>query len=399
MLVGIVGKPSSGKSTLLNALCLTDAKMGDYPFTTIQANRGVALVRIDCPCGSLDDDCEPRTGTCTNGVRYVPVEMLDVAGLVPGASEGKGMGNRFLDDLRQADALIHVVDASGTTDEEGNKVEDHEPFLDIQWLNAELEAWVHNILFSDWQKASRRLEQDPTKAVDLIVDKLSGLGANVALVKDAINGAGLLGSNPRIWTDEEQQKMAHNLRLLLFPMVVAANKMDMAQAPGKITSIKDKEETLHVIPTSGLAELTLRRAAEDGVIDYQLGTDGFSFLVDPATDKRSNVLEAIKERILQQSGSTGVTDLIEYAVFKLLGLLPVFPVENQTKLTDQDGRVLPDVFLVPHGTTAKQLAGKVHSDLQDNFINAILITDNNKPISADHILEHGAVVKINARAK
>ncbi|MHA2504438.1 MAG: YchF-related putative GTPase [Candidatus Kariarchaeaceae archaeon] len=399
MLVGIVGKPSSGKSTLLNALCLTDAKMGDYPFTTIQPNRGVSFVRVECPCGSLNEDCNPRTGFCEGGVRYVPIEMLDVAGLVPGASEGKGMGNKFLDDLRQAHALIHVVDSSGTTDEEGNKVESHDASKDIAWLNSELEAWIFQILFGDWQKASRRLEQDPTKAVDLIVDKLSGLGATVSIVKDAIKTAGLLGTNPRVWTVDEQKSMAHNLRLELFPMVIAANKMDMANSSQNIEKMKVEYKELKIIPTSGLAELTLRKASEDGIIQYKLGSDSFSFQVDPETDKRSKILEAIGERILQQSGSTGVTVLLEFAVFELLNLIPVFPVENQTKLTDHDGRILPDVFLVPKGTTAKQFAGKIHSDLQDNFINAILITDNNKPISADHELGHADVVKINAKSK
>ena len=131
MIIGIVGKPSSGKTTILNALCMTDAKMGNYPFTTINPNRGIAYVRVPCPCRDLDTNCNPRTGSCQEGTRYVPIEVLDVAGLVPGASEGKGLGNQFLDDLRQANVLIHVLDTSGTTDAEGNDVDSYNPVDDI----------------------------------------------------------------------------------------------------------------------------------------------------------------------------------------------------------------------------------------------------------------------------
>src|SRR3989338_977131 len=115
MLIGVVGKPSTGKSTFFKASTLADVEIANYPFTTIKPNRAVVFVKIECVDKEFGKQCSPRIGYCVNGKRFVAVELLDVAGLVPGAHEGKGLGNQFLNDLNQADALIHIVDISGST--------------------------------------------------------------------------------------------------------------------------------------------------------------------------------------------------------------------------------------------------------------------------------------------
>ncbi|MHA1224657.1 MAG: GTPase [Candidatus Heimdallarchaeaceae archaeon] len=152
MLIGIVGKPSCGKSTFLNALTMVDAKVGDYPFTTVEPNRGTAYVRSPCVCKKLEVTDNPKNSICRDGIRYLPVQILDVAGLVPGASKGRGLGNKFLDDLRQADVLIHVVDASGSLDAEGNVVDkgSWNPLDDIDFLEAEIDAWLYAIIQRDY---------------------------------------------------------------------------------------------------------------------------------------------------------------------------------------------------------------------------------------------------------
>src|SRR3989338_7459591 len=109
MLVGVVGKANVGKSTFFKAATLADVEIANYPFATIKPNHGVGFVKIDCIDKEFNIQCNPREGYCVSGYRFVPVNMIDVAGLVPGAHEGKGMGNQFLDDLNQADVLIHVV--------------------------------------------------------------------------------------------------------------------------------------------------------------------------------------------------------------------------------------------------------------------------------------------------
>ncbi|MHA2042051.1 MAG: GTPase, partial [Candidatus Thorarchaeota archaeon] len=93
--VGIVGKPSCGKTSFTNAACMTDFKEGSYPFTTIEANVGVTHVRTPCACGDFDVDDNPQNSVCIERIRLVPIKLIDVAGLVPGAHKGRGMGNQF----------------------------------------------------------------------------------------------------------------------------------------------------------------------------------------------------------------------------------------------------------------------------------------------------------------
>ncbi|MCY3411499.1 MAG: redox-regulated ATPase YchF [Candidatus Heimdallarchaeota archaeon] len=397
MLVGVVGKPSSGKSTILNALCMTDAKMGAYPFTTVKANRGVGYVTVTCPCTTLETSCTPRTGKCENGLRYLPIEILDVPGLVPGASEGKGMGNQFLDDLRQADMLIHVVDVSGTTDEEGNEVDTYDPLQDIRWVDEEIIKWISNTLYKGWDRVAKKLEADRTKLYEVLQEKLSGLGATVLKVKTAVRTVGIGDKNPREWTEEERYHVVKELKALLFPMIIAANKIDKSTAEEHFDKMKQEFPQYQIIGTSGLAELTLRKLDKAGIISYIPGSSSID-IKDP-THKQIAVASTIQEKLLDIRQSTGVNQLLHDAVFDYLNLVAVFPVEDTTHFTDKDGRVLPDAFLVPKGTTAKQFAGKIHSDLADRFINAILANQNNKRISATYELEQGDVVKIVSAVK
>ncbi len=400
MLIGIVGKPSSGKTTILNALCLTDAKMGDYPFTTIKPNRGVAYVRINCHCSDLDGDCQPRTGRCENGIRFVPIELLDVAGLVPGASEGKGMGNQFLDDLRQADAFIHVVDTSGQSDAEGNQTTNYDPSDDVIWLNDELTSWVSNILFKDWEKLSRKLDADRSKTVESMADRLSGLGATIPIVKSAMMKSNLLEKTPKLWEEEEKMEFADIIRKLMFPSVIAANKSDKKTAPENIEKLNQRFPDETIVNTSGLAELVLRNADKADKIKYIPGSKEIEILGDATKpDKSISVILAIKENIFDKDNTTGISKLLEICVFDILKLIAVFPVEDSTHLTDHDGRILPDVFLVPEGTTAKEFAGKVHTDLQKTFINGLLVNENNKRIAATHEMKNRDIIKIVAAQK
>ena len=174
MKVGLVGKPNAGKSTFFNAVTSAVAQIGDYPFTTIDKNVGIAHVRKPCPSKELGLIPNPNNSLSEDGIRYIPIEVIDVAGLVPGAHEGKGMGNKFLDDLRQADVLIHVVDSSGKTDLEGNSVELADPLEEISFLENELHHWIANIIIRNWSRSARAVEAGE-KIENFLSERLAGL--------------------------------------------------------------------------------------------------------------------------------------------------------------------------------------------------------------------------------
>ncbi|MBS3143663.1 50S ribosome-binding GTPase, partial [Candidatus Woesearchaeota archaeon] len=177
MLIGLIGKPSSGKSTFFKASTLAEVEIANYPFTTIKPNSGIGFVSVDCVDKEFNKQCNPREGFCINHRRFIPVQMMDVAGLVEGASEGKGKGNQFLDDLRQADGFIHVIDISGSTDKDGNPVEplSHDPSNDVEFLDHELDMWYYQLLKKGWDKFARKVQGENQDIKKALAKQLSGL--------------------------------------------------------------------------------------------------------------------------------------------------------------------------------------------------------------------------------
>jgi ribosome-binding ATPase YchF (GTP1/OBG family) len=306
LLIGIVGKPSSGKSTFLNAACRTAAKVGAYPFTTIEPNPGTAYVRVDCICQEFEVDCNAKNSVCREGVRLIPIDMLDVAGLVPDAHKGRGRGNKFLDDLRRADAFIHVVDSSGSLDAEGRDVEpgSWDPKQDVEFLEREICMWLVQILQRDWRRLSRRAETEKLSISTLLAEKLSGLQIIEITIKEALRDAQLQTDKPAEWTDEELEAFVEKLRLRAKPMVIAANKIDRTQAAQYFESLSQlTDET--VIPCSAAGELALRNLSEKGIISYQPGADKFEILQsEKLGEAEQNQLQRLQTEILDKYGST-----------------------------------------------------------------------------------------------
>ncbi len=396
MELGVVGKPNVGKSTFFSAATLAPALIANYPFTTIEPNRGVAFVRVRCPHLEIGKPCAPIHGGCENGTRFVPVDVLDVAGLVPKAHEGRGLGNKFLDDLRQAAAFIDVVDASGSTDFEGNPVKPgtHDPLEDVRFLADELAHWVRGILARDLYKVARRAELEETPIERVLHDRLAGLGVTENQIHTALLDAGM-DSRPSKWTAEDALRLSKRILLRGKPMMVAANKADIA-APEAIERLTKEAGTI-VVPTAAAYELALRRAAKAGLIAYEPGASSFRVLDSgKLTAEQLAGLKKI-EAFLAAHGSTGVQPCIERAVRDLLNLVVVFPVEDETRWTDKKGNVLPDAFLVPRGATAKDLAFRVHTDLGKGFIRAINARTR-MVVGHDYAVQDGDVIKIVARA-
>ena len=390
--IGIVGKPNVGKSTFFTAATQAPAEIQNYPFTTIKANRGVGHIRVPCPEKDFQLKCTPRTGSCEGGVRYVAMEMLDVAGLVPDAHKGKGLGNKFLDDLRQASALIHVIDASGRTDFEGNPTEGHDPTKDVEFLDKEVSHWIKNIFLKGWDKRSRQVHMSDEKVERALAERLTGLGINDLMVLEGLRKADL-GDNILKWTDDDHLSLAREIRKVGKPMIIAANKADLAPKENMDALKALEKDGYVVIPTCAEFELALRRASKAGLIDYRPGDDGFTVTqADKLNPAQRKALDRMADW-LKEKGSTGVQECLEEGIFKLLDLIVVFPVEDENKLTDKDGRVLPDAFLVPKGTTAKEVAFKVHTDIGEGFIRAINVRTK-RVIGADQEMENLDVIKI-----
>lgn len=376
MIIGLVGKPSSGKSSFFKAATMIDVKISPVPFTTIQPNMGVGYVIVDCVEKEFGLKCSPKSGHCKDGKRFVPVRMVDVAGLVPGAHEGKGLGNKFLDDLRQASVLVHVVDASGQTDEEGNPTSGHEPMRDVEFLEREIDWWMHSILEKSGPKLSRAKTSE--EIVQILSDQLSGL----EISKPEIEAALLEHENPT------STEFATALRIKSKPIIIAANKCDMESA--RENSKKLKEE-VSAIPSSAEAEIVLKKAAEKGMIKYLPG-GGFE-IVGSLDDRQKHALEIIRQKVIDVYGSTGVQDCMNRAVFGTMGCIAVYPVANVNKMSDKEGNVLPDVHLVPKGTTVRELAFKIHTSLGEKFI-AGVDAKTKKRLAADYELRNNDVVEI-----
>lgn len=394
MIVGVVGKPNVGKSTFFSAATLKDVPIADFPFTTIKPNVGVAYLRTKCVCREMGVVDKPRNSVCVDGNRLIPVKLVDVAGLVEGASQGRGLGNQFLDDVRQADALIQVVDASGSTDLEGRKVPSgtHDPTGDVAMVEHEFDLWVYGLLKKDWEKTSRLVEQTGGKIVELLAERLSGLSVTPADVELALLRLHLRTEKPSGWTESQLMEFVAEVRMLTKPSLVAANKADLPTSAANIDRLKATGRL--VIPCASEAELLLRKAAERGLVSYVPGDSRF-IVPDPdrLNPAQSGALRLVEERVMGVFGGTGVQQAINGAYFGLLKAIAVFPVEDEHKLSDKAGNVLPDAYVMKGGSTALDLARTVHSELAEGFLYAI-DARNGKRMAADHVLADRDIVKI-----
>ena len=398
-LLGVIGKPNTGKSTFFSAATLAPAEIASYPFTTIKPNRGIGYVRTPCVHEEFQVEDNPSNSLCLDGIRLVPVEMIDVAGLVPGAWEGRGLGNQFLDEICRADALVHIVDASGGTDCEGRlcKPGEHDPLEDVQFLEREITMWLASILKKDWAKLARTAEAESKDLYAMLEERLSGLSIKRSHIFEATRKSGLNADKPTTWSEEDFLKFVNTLRRISKPMLIVANKIDLPAAEANLEKLQKLDYT--VIPCCAEAELALRRAAEKKLIDYRPGDCNFKIL-QPGRLSQSQIkaLEIIRERVLLKNGSTGVQAAINMAYFKLLSMITVYPVEDLEHLTDHNGRVLPDVYLVPYGITARQFAYLIHSELGESFIYAVDARERRR-MGEDAVLRDRDVISIVSAKK
>ncbi len=389
MQIGLLGKANVGKSTFFSAATETPVPIGNFPFTTIQPNVGVAYVKSDCACKHFE--IKHQNPLCVNGTRFIPIKLIDVAGLVPGAHEGKGLGNQFLDDARQAEVLIHVVDIAGTTDIQGQPVPigTHDPIEDVNFVENEFDQWFTDILRREWDKLTREIEQKRAKLTDGIAKRFTGLGIKDYQIQDVLHKLELVSKNPKEWNDSDIHTFVKELRKNTKPFIIAANKADLCK---DLDIIKKIPDTI-VVPCSAETELLLRKASKSGMIHYESGDEKFSIVENKEILPQQQKALDLVNNVFTKIHSTGIQKILNLAVFDLLKLIVVFPVEDETKLTNKNGDVLPDAKLLPHDSTAKDLAGLIHADIAKGFLHAIDCKTKQR-IGGDHKLKHGDVIKI-----
>ena len=388
MQIGLLGKANVGKSTFFSAATETTVASGNFPFTTIDPNVGVAYVKTDCACKYFK--IQHKNELCVNGTRLIPIKLIDVAGLVPGAHEGKGLGNQFLDDARQAEVLIHVVDIAGTTDIQGQPVPvgTHDPLEDVKFVQDEFDQWFMDILKREWDKITREIDQKRAKLTDGISKRFTGLGIKDHQVQEVLQKLGFISKNPKEWSDSDIEFFVKALRKKTKPMIIAANKADLCQDLDILKKIPDT-----IIPCSAETELLLRKATKSGIINYSSGDSDFTLVEGkdllPPQQKALDLVRSIFSKI----PSTGIQQILNTAVFDSLKFIAVYPVEDESKLTNKNGVILPDTKLIPKDSTAKDLASLIHADIAKGFLHAIDCKTKQR-IGGDQKLKNGDVIKI-----
>ena len=368
--LGLIGKTNTGKTTFFNSATLSSEEISSYPFTTKSPAYGTTNAITLCVHPEFKIQDTPNNSKCIDGWRHVPIELIDLPGLIKDAWKGKGLGNQFLSIAAQSDALLHVVDASGGIDSTGKitEVGTGDPISDFGDIEEELIMWYHKILEGNRDKASKLIGAG-SDILDTITDLYRGIGVNKTHVKEAILASGLENKDFDDYSIADSKKFASSLRKISKPTLIVANKIDVEGADKNFARLRERYNDSIVIPVSGDSEFSLRRAEQKGLIKYSHGSEQFEIIKsDELTEKQLNALNFIKQGIMGEYMSTGVQFAINVAVFKLLKMNSIYPVADEKNLADKKGRILPDLILLKDGSTINDLAKEIHSDLTKGLL-------------------------------
>ena len=398
--IGLIGKTNAGKTTFFNAATLLSAPVSTYPFTTKKPNAGQAYVKTICVCREMGVKDNPRNSSCIEGARFIPVQLIDLPGLIKGSWKGKGLGTQFLSVASQADALIHIADASGSVDADGKLTKPGmgNPVADVYDIEEELVRWFAKIV----EKAIKKLKEHAKKgsSVDrLFTQDLAGLKITGEHVARALEENALADKDLGRWSHEDVWGFAKSIRQISKPTHIIANKMDLAPADKNYVNLVKEFGQAFVLPASSDAELALRRAEQKGYVEYIPGEEVFRVKdKDKLTAEQRAALTYVEQRVFSKWIRTGVQFALNTCVFKLLSMNVVYPVEDIERLADRKGNVLPDVFLVPYNASVGDLAGQVHTDLAKTMLYAVDARTKIR-LPADYKLKDRDIVTIVAAAR
>jgi ribosome-binding ATPase YchF (GTP1/OBG family) len=368
--IGLIGKTNTGKTTFFNSATLSSEEISSYPFTTKSPVSGVAHAITLCVHPEFKIQDNPNNSKCLDGWRYIPIELIDLPGLIKDAWKGKGLGNQFLSIAAQSDALLHVVDASGGIDSTGKitEVGTGDPISDFADIEEELIMWYHKILEGNRDKVSKLIKTG-TDVSDAITDLYRGIGVTKTHVKKTFHAINLEEKEFDDFDMVDSKKFASHLRKISKPTLIVANKVDVDGADKNFARLRERYNDSIVIPVSGDSEFVLRRAEQKGLIKYSPGSETFEIIKsDDLNEKQINALNFIKKGIMGEYMRTGVQFAINVAVFKLLKMNSIYPVADEKNLADKKGRVLPDLILLKDGATINDLAKEIHSDLTKGLL-------------------------------
>jgi hypothetical protein len=370
--IGLIGKTNTGKTTFFNAATLSHAEISTYPFTTKKPERGMGNAITPCVHTEFNVQDQPQNSKCSDGWRFIPVELIDLPGLIKDAWAGKGLGNQFLSVASQSDALLHVVDVSGSVDASGKitEVGNGDPISDVADIEEELIMWYLKLLEGNREKISKLIHSE-AEPVTVISDVYRGVGVKENHVKEALKATGLEDKDFDNFDMQDSKKLATYLRQISKPTLIVANKIDIPGADKYFDRLREKYVDTIIVPASADSELSLRRAEQNGLIKYAPGSEQFEILNKSELNKKQiEALEFIKKDILGEYMRTGVQFAINVTVFKLLKMNSIYPVANPEKLSDKKGRILPDLILMKDGSTVEDLAKEIHSELTKGLLYA-----------------------------
>ena len=370
--IGLIGKTNTGKTTFFNSATLSSDEMSTYPFTTKKPSISIGHAITLCVNPEFNVQDDPNNSKCSDGWRYIPIELIDLPGLIKDAWKGKGLGNQFLSIAAQSDALLHVLDASASIDSMGRIAEigSGDPVSDFADIEEELNMWYQKILEGNRDKLQKMIKTEDDQ-ITALTELYQGLGVKRIHVKESLRITGLEEKNIENYDMQDSKKFSTQLRKISKPTLIVANKIDVNGADRNFERLRERYNDTIVVPASADSELTLRRAEQKNLIRYSPGSEQFDILdTDDLNQKQKDALDFISKDIMGEYMRTGVQFAINMTVFKLLKMNSIYPVADPENLSDKKGRVLPDLVLLKDGATVVDLAKEVHSDLVKGLLYA-----------------------------